>query len=300
MKTTLDCLPCYMRQALYAARLSTDDPDIRQRIMQQAALLLPTLDLSLSPPENSMPLYRLIAELSGCLDPFAGLKKKSNTYALQLRPHLREVIKEARDPLLTAIKFAIAGNIIDYGAHHDFDADLAMQACLQQQLAVNDFERLRVDLEQAGNILYLGDNCGELVFDGLLIDLLANTGRPGKKITLAVKDQAIINDALLADAIACGLDRSCEIISNGTACPGTPLAICSSSFLQVFSEADLIISKGQGNYETLSESTAPLYFLLTVKCPVVGSCLVKRSGTTAALSGNNEMVLMKNHNGLTP
>ena len=296
MKTTLECLPCYMKQALFAARLSTHDPDLQKRILRRAALLLPTLDLSLSPPENSMPLYSMIAELSGCADPFAELKAKSNADAMQLRPHLEKTISISNDPLLTAARFAIAGNIIDYGSQHDFDADKTIGACLQQPIAVNDFDRFTADLKQARNILYLGDNCGELVFDGLLIDLLAKTIDPAKKIILALKDGPIINDALMTDAVACGLDRSCKLISNGTNCPGTPLAKCSSAFLKVFNEADLIISKGQGNYETLSETAAPLYFLLTVKCPVVGSYISMQSGTVRPLTGNSEMVLMKSCN----
>ncbi len=264
MQTTLDCLPCFMRQALYTARLATNSAELQKKILTQAAHLLPELDLNLSPPENSVALYRMIAETAGRPDPFANLKNESNQLALELEPLIRQRINNAHDPLAFAIKFAIAGNIIDYGAHHDFDARQAINSCIEQQLVINDYKELRREALAAKSILYLADNCGEIVFDGLLIEQLGP-----KKVTMAVKERPIINDALLADARKCGLDKICTVISNGTDCPGTPLHNCSEEFQEQFHNADLIISKGQGNFETLSNSKAPLYFLLTAKCPVV-------------------------------
>lgn len=287
MRTTLDCLPCFLRQALYAARLAAPAHGDQKRLMDEVARLLPRFNLDRSPPENAIGVYDLIAELSGCEDPFSGLKESSTRLALTLRPHVREQIRAAADPLLTAFKFAIAGNIIDYGAHHDFDVEATVNACLEQELAVNDYSRMARDIERAEKILYLADNCGELVFDGLVIELL------GKKVTLAVKERPIINDALEADALACGLDKACGIVSNGTGCPGTPLDLCSTAFKQTFRQADLIISKGQGNFETLSDTPGPIYFLLTIKCPVVADHIAgqaKASGTGAAM---DDMILMK-------
>ncbi len=111
-----------------------------------------------------------------------------------------------------------------------------------------------------------------------------------QKVVVAVKEKAIINDALYEDALECGLDKLCRIISNGTQCPGTPLSMCSREFQNLFQNADLIISKGQGNFETLSEVKAPVYFLLTVKCPVVGDHINQLSGRKVQ-TGN--MVLLK-------
>ncbi len=289
MQTSLDCLPCFMRQALSAARIATDSPALQQQILHRAARLLAEFDLGASPPENAVALYRMIAETSGRPDPYRELKEESTRIALDLLPLARARVDEAGDPLLAAIKFAIAGNIIDYGAHQDFDARRAIDNCLAQPLAINDYDQFRQDAARAASILYLADNCGEIVFDGLLIEQLG-----AEKITVAVKERPIINDALVADARACGLDRRSSVISNGTDCPGTPLADCAGEFLDRFHGADLIISKGQGNFESLSESDAPIYFLLTVKCPVVAEHVGALAGDAAPRrAAMGDLILMK-------
>lgn len=268
MQTTLDCLPCFLKQSLHTARLSTSSTGLQEEILRQVSRLLAELDFSLSPPENAVGVYGLIAELSGCPDPYAGLKRKSNRYAIKMRAGIERKIRESRDPLLAALKFSIAGNIIDYGSLHAYDMEKTIEDGLTPELAIDHYEEFRADLDRAGTILFLGDNSGELVFDGLLIREM------GKKTVFSVKEKAIINDALLADARECGLKGFATLISNGTGCPGTPLAGCSRQFRDAFSRADLIISKGQGNFETLSETRAPIYFLLTAKCPVVAAHVV--------------------------
>ena len=289
MQTTLDCLPCFLRQALYTARIATDSVARHQEILARAAHLLPEFDLAVSPPENAIHLYRMIAELAGNPDPFAALKAESNHFALALRPELREQIRQAADPLATAVKFAIAGNVIDYGAHHQFDARGTIADCLAHPFAIDDYRQFRHDLAKARKILYLADNCGEIVFDGLLIEALGE-----KEVTVAVKERPIINDALLPDALACGLGELCTVVSNGTDCPGTPLDRCGVEFQQLFRAADLIISKGQGNFETLSEVSAPIYFLLTVKCPVVVTHVNQLAGGQAnRRAALGDMVLLR-------
>lgn len=289
MRTTLDCLPCFLKQALYTARLCTADQQHQRLIITRIMALLDELDIALTPPENSIAIYREIRSLTGCADPFVDLKQKSNHFALQVRPQVKKSIAAATDPLRAASLFAIAGNIIDYGAQHDFDINQTLDGCLQKQLHLDDYPLFRRDISQASNILYLGDNCGELVFDGLLMEALQEMGI---SITLAVKESPIINDALVADARDCGLERCSRVISNGTDCPGTPLALCSDEFRTAFARADLIISKGQGHFETLSETKAPIYFLLTVKCPVVANHINELLGKET-LHGRNEMVLFK-------
>lgn len=289
MRTELDCLVCLYRQALNTARLATNSAKLQRRILTETAALLPRLDPGLSPPENSIRLYRLIARLSGNPDPYAELKKTGNEHALRLRGRVKELISTAHDPLYTAILFAIAGNIIDHGAPRDFDLDQTIDECLRRTPAINDYAQLKEDLKGAENILYLGDNCGELVFDGLLIELL-----PGM-VTLALKEKPIINDALPADARLCGLDKICRIISNGTDCPGTPLNLCGEEFKAAMAKADLIISKGQGNFETLSHLSGgpPLYFLLTTKCPIVAQRAGEAAGTAAGIVNNGDTLLMR-------
>lgn len=284
MISTLDCIPCFLKQALYAARLTGADVKTQKKIIDQVALMLPGLDLSLTPPENSIGIYRLISHVTKCLDPFAELKKKNNQLALGMRDDIRRTIRKTAEPLAAAIKFSIAGNIIDYGAHQDFDIQQTIDKCLAREMAINNYAQLADDLFKADNILYLADNSGEIVFDSLVIEQLT------AQVTIAVKERPIINDALVADALACGLDKICKIISNGTACPGTPLKQCSTKFQEKFAEADLIISKGQGNFETLSQISGPIYFLLTVKCPVIANHINEITGHNIA---NGDMILLK-------
>lgn len=272
MKTRLDCLPCLLRQALYAVRLISDDENIRQDLLMEGLSIVQSVDFHRSPPENAMALYGMLAEKSGVFDLFARKKAQSNWMALSMKDALAAKIAHAADPLLAALSFAIAGNVIDYGAHQDFDVEKSLGNCLSQPLAIDDYQLLQKDLDSTESILYLADNCGELVFDGLLIERL------NRNVTLAVKEKPVINDATLHDAAECGLNTICSVISNGTACPGTPIETCSSEFKKKFQSAGLIISKGQGNFETLSETTAPIYFLLTVKCAVVAKHIRELTG----------------------
>jgi damage-control phosphatase, subfamily I len=284
MKTALECMPCLLKQALYAARLSTSSSELQRKIMDNVAQILPDLDFSLSPPQNSTRVYSEIASLSQCMDPFADLKKESNELALSLSVEAKKAISLSNDQLLAAIIFSIAGNIIDYGSQQDFNTQKTIRNCLNQQLTINDYQFLKEDIKNANTILYLGDNSGEIVFDSLVIEHLDND------VIFAVKENPIINDALLQDAIECELDKKCRVISNGTSCPGTPLVDCSETFLEYFNKADVIISKGQGNFETLSEVNRPVYFLLTVKCTIVANHIMELSGKEVETGG---MILMK-------
>jgi uncharacterized protein with ATP-grasp and redox domains len=274
-----------MRQAEYTAELATDSLPLRDEIIKQAAELIPTFNLELSPPENAVSLYRMIAEKSSNRDIFADLKKNSNELALGILPFLEEKIRYSRDPLATAIRLAIAGNIIDYGSHQEFDLEKTIEKSLNDPLTINDLEGLRYDLKEAQSILYLADNCGELVFDRLLIELI------DKPVTLVVKENPVINDALASDAEHCGLSLGSRIISNGTDCPGTPLRSCSKEFIKEFEAADLIISKGQGNFETLSNVDAPIYFMLMVKCPVVAAHVSSIASNETSITTNSTVLL---------
>jgi len=271
-------------QADATARLATSDPAQQQALMAEVTALLAGCDRALSPPEIAATMYRLIAEQSGVADPYATLKRQGNELARAMEKQARERIQATNDPLLAAVQYAMAGNIIDYGAHHDFDANGILTVCLNRTPAINDYEKLQQELAATRTVLYLADNCGELVFDGLLIEQL------GREVTVAIKERPIINDALAADAIACGIDRRCRIISNGTDCPGTPLANVSADFRRFFDQADLVISKGQGNLETLSECSRSLYFLLTVKCGVVARYLATRTARPVAIG---DAILLK-------
>ncbi len=242
----------------------------------------------MSPPVNAVELYTMISEISGNDDPFFTLKKESNQLALNLVQQAKEKIDLSPDPFRAALKFAIAGNVIDYGAHHELDVHLFLEEFLAKDPVIDDYKLLKQELTQAHTILYLVDNCGEIVFDCLVCEKLAE-----KKIIVAVKERPIINDATIADAFTSGIDRFSKVISNGTGCPGTPLENCSAQFQEAFHNADLIISKGQGNFETLSETKAPVFFLLTVKCQVVCGHIAEKTGAPAKKFKIGDTILMR-------
>lgn len=291
MKTELDCLPCLLRQALYTSRLCTDDFTVQKEVLDKVGSLLEKIDFDQTPPCNSISVYETISAITGCPDPFLGLKEQSNEMAHAMQTKIRQAIKSSKDPLMAALRFSMAGNIIDYGSQQDFDIHMAIRTCLEKPLAIDHYNDFADRLQSSKNILYLADNCGELLFDQLLIELFKNSK---KTITLAVKGKPIINDALLEDAHRYGLQTHCHVISNGTGCPGTPLDLVSNEFKEIFHAADMIISKGQGNFETLSEIKAPLFFLLSVKCPVVGRHIASLLNLDTPLPGQGEMALFRN------
>ncbi|MDH3329475.1 MAG: ARMT1-like domain-containing protein [Desulfobulbaceae bacterium] len=293
MQTSIECLSCFACQALATARLSSNDPDIEKRVVQEIGRLVSQFDLSLSPPENAVEVYALIAELTDIHDPYEQLRKKSNAMALSIRDRIRRRINSSENPVKTALHYAVAANIIDYGARHDFDEINILENCLHRDFFIDDTEGFISALKSVAGlkILYLADNSGEIVFDGLLVEQLQKFGCD---VTLAVRGKRILNDVTIEDAVECGIDKLCRVITNGTGCPGSPLSSCSDTFRKVFSESDIIISKGQGNFETLSEVDGPIYFLLTVKCRVVGRHIAGMRKVDARPGiDNGEMILMK-------
>ncbi|HIP39114.1 MAG TPA: DUF89 family protein [Desulfocapsa sulfexigens] len=292
MKTAPECMACYLRQTLQVARIRSTDVQVHLTALRRVAELITAMDMEHTPPENSVSVYQTIAEITGCADPYLEIKQQSNEQALAILPDFKKELSAGNDPLRAALRLAIGGNIIDYGAMHSFDVNAALARCLKAPLVIDHSREL---LEQARNlgkgakVLYLADNCGEIVYDSLVIEVLATMGLD---VTVVVKSGPIINDALRADAHFCGIDKFATILENGTSCPGTPLDSCSAELLQAFEDADLIISKGQGNFETLSEAEAEIFFLLTVKCSVVGAHLAEISGAKGRdLPGNGELVL---------
>jgi uncharacterized protein with ATP-grasp and redox domains len=266
---------------------------VQRQLIDKAGQYIEQVDTELSPPENAMGLYALFADILGSNDPFAQAKQEGNDLALFLRAEIEQRIQTAHDPLRAAIRVAIAGNIIDYGALHEFDAVATIEQCFDQEFILDDYPALLETLQRrpCSKVLYLCDNCGEIVFDGLLIKELKKLGC---QVTAAVREAPIINDATLEDARTCGLNQICTVISNGTSCPGTPLESCSAEFQEQFQAADLIISKGMGNFETLSEVSAPIFFLFTVKCSQVALHLTARQGLAAGVvQGAGEMVVLR-------
>jgi len=275
MKTYLDCIPCFYRQALDAARIAGTDEIKQKQIVDKISQLIPDFPLEASPPEMGREIYNLVGKISGVKDPFKEIKENSNKFALKLYPKLKQEINNSEDGLLTALKLSIIGNIIDYGAKNSLDVPKEIDYLFQGNFKTDNknnsiifkYKQFKEALNEVDTLIYLADNAGEVVFDRLLIEELVK--ELGKEVIYVVKGKPIINDALIEDALFCGINRTAKVISSGSDAPGTLLKYCSPEFIRLYQKAELIISKGQGNYEALSEEDRPIFFLFRVKCPVI-------------------------------
>ena len=232
-----------------------------------------------------------IIELKGGnaeLDIYQGVKQFSNGIAATYAEELQQQIDLSNNPLDTAIQIAAAGNIIDFGAKNHGNLDLDAEMLQLQNIKFNryDITALRSQLATAKNMLLICDNAGEIVFDKLLIKCLQRE-YPNLQITAAVRDKPIINDATLVDAVEVGLDKVARVISSGSVYPGTILPEANPEFQQLYADADLIISKGQGNFETLLPiAEEKLFFLLRIKCEPMASLSGVRQGSLVLMQGN--------------
>ncbi len=268
MKTYLDCIPCFFNQIIRTGRLLGIDEAVIMDMLGQFGATVRDFRMDVPPPRTAIALYDMITLHSGSDDPFKQIKEESTRTALSFYPELKQQVQESTAPLGTAIKFAIAANIIDFGVSAEFDMEGEIKKVLDpSSFGLWEEDALIEAIGRAEWILYLGDNTGETVFDRLLIETM---DRP---VTYVVREGPIINDATMEDARAAGLDRVSKVISSGCRAPGTILELCSEEFLQLFRSAPLIISKGQGNYETLSGTEAPIFYLLKAKCGVVAGHL---------------------------
>jgi len=266
MKSALDCVPCFVSQGLNVARLATTDEQVHERVLREVLRRASQADLAQPPARFGQRIHRLVRELTGQADPYLAVKQESNRRALALLPGWRERLQAEENPGLATVKLAIAANVIDFGIKGDLTAE-QIPAALEASFAAplkGEVAELFAAAGCATDILFLADNAGELVFDRLLLELL-----PREKITVVVKGGPAINDALRADAQIAGLEGMVAVIDNGSDAAGLVLEACSPEFQRRFARADLIIAKGQANFESLDGCGKNIFFLFKVKCPVV-------------------------------
>lgn len=290
MKTYLDCIPCFFKQALEAARLAGADVKTQKRILEDVAKTIPKFSLDSSPPEMARIIHRLVKKAAGRDDPYINIKRKSNALALRAYPALKRKVERSPDGLATALRLAIAGNIIDYGVKNSLNVEKEVRRILlgkttegvsgkRKYYRDSDFRRV---LRGAKTLLYLADNAGEVVFDRVLIEEIKKRDS-GKRVVYAVKEKPAINDALIHDARECGIEETAEVMSSGSDAPGKIPHLCSREFMDLFRKADMVISKGQGNFESLSGTRRPIFFLFMAKCPVVAGEIGCGIGETVLL-----------------
>lgn len=270
MKIHEECRPCLLRQMEMTARAAGADEDLVNEVAGMARCRLADMwDPECSPPEISAPLYHATARMCGTNDPYLAKKVHYTREALKYLAEFESRMSKAQDPFDLAARISIAGNVIDFGTGQekkDLEVANLMDGLLEKTLHIDDMQTLRRIASGAEKILFIGDNAGETVFDRPLLSILSRSG----KVYYGVRAGPIINDVTKTDALLAGIGLHAQIVSSGSAVPGILLQECSSEFQDLYREADLIIAKGQGNFETLTEQPKDgrLFMLFIIKCPV--------------------------------
>ena len=283
VRTELECLPCFMRQISRTLGYAGVNGDRGRDITRRAEIIIENASFDQAPARVSTLLHRLIRSESG-VDPYARLKDEYNRIALEKLPAARKLVLEhGEDHLAGSVRAAIAGNVIDFGIYDTVDLDRALHDAFHLPLSESAYADFSRAVQNARTVLYLCDNAGEIVFDRILIETIRGMG---KKVIAAVKGAPVINDATLDDARSAGLPGSASVvIDNGNDGIGTLLELCAEPFREAYRTADLIISKGQANYETLAGERDPrTFFLFMVKCPVVAKALDREQGDIILMS----------------
>ncbi len=283
MQIHLDCIPCIQKQVLQTARLATADKDIQKQILQE------TLQTILASEWNTRTILlayetqAIVSRLTGNEDPYFNLKEKYNKFVLTLYPELQKMVQTSNNPLLTACKLAIAGNIIDFGALKPFNVKDEITKVLKNDLTIDHSYLLRKRLKRTKSLIYLADNSGEIVFDKLLIETILQEFNP-QRITFVVKKDPILNDVMKLDAETVGITTIPQVelyeVGRDRRDP---------SFIKFLEETDIVISKGQANFEDLHDRDY-IFFLLILKCDVIAKEVGLPEGSTLLSTGSNTFI----------
>jgi uncharacterized protein with ATP-grasp and redox domains len=272
------CVECIINQSRRVAEAINADETLSQKITSTAISMSKDFSFTQNPPEVATPLYEKMAELAGKKDLYDEVKRLSTLKALSFVPHLENEIKNSSLPLFTATKVAVAGNVIDLAAEVEFDLHEELDKIFHTDFAVNDFALLQEKLSHASTLLYIADNAGEHIFDKIYIQTITALF-PKLEITYMTRGTAIINDVTFEEAQEAGFEEICHLVSSGVNTPGFVYNRANKASQELFDCADVIITKGMGNYECLSDyGRKDLFFLLKVKCNVVARSLGKELG----------------------
>ncbi len=270
MQSQIDCFYCYFKQIVNCMDIAGIEEDRKYQILFDLVDDVKKMDRTRTPAENTTEMLLKLYQKIENNDPFEESKEKSNTLALKLYPALKSYLQKSTNKLYDALKISVAGNIIDLGIEKNYDLDSSLQYSLKAGFSKNDYPRFLEKLASSDNVLIIGDNAGEIVFDRLLVEELTNMG---KRIIYLVKNSPILNDATMDDARQAGIDKIATVITTGSHYLGTPLTKISNEVRRLMEESNLIISKGQANFETLEHEELAkdrIFFLLKIKCSCVG------------------------------
>lgn len=269
MKLYLECLPCNLRQVLEASKMSGCNEEQQKEVMKDAVKILENYEDYRTAPEIARAMQKIVNDKTGIEDAYVEIKKADIATAKRILPTIKEIIDTKEDKLYWSLKAAAIGNVLDSAIVQQTSIEDNIKTEIQKDFAVNDYDKFKEKLKGAKTILIISDNCGETVLDTVMMEHLPKDA----KLIYATRNIPVINDATIQDAIDSGVDKYATIMSSGSNFPGTVLKGCSKEFLDIFESADVVISKGQGNFETLSECGREIFFILKAKCPVVARLL---------------------------
>jgi hypothetical protein len=267
MKTDLECYECAIKAVIRTARIATDNQELQKKCVLRALQYLLNVDLNQQPPVFSQKIYKVIEEVTGNSDPYKKEKTEQNKKAMKMINDLKNDYNDTKDKLYWAMRLSLAGNSIDCGVGLPKEIEKDIKNLMNTPCIIDDYIKMCDFLEKSKSVLFLTDNTGEIAFDKVLIEEILK-GFRNIDLIVAVKSGSIINDATMEDAKFVRIDKLAKVIEN-IDYPGAPLFLSTDKFKKIFHKADLIISKGQGNYETLEEEPQRFVFLLKVKCTPV-------------------------------
>jgi damage-control phosphatase, subfamily I len=272
MKVQIDCIPCQVKQSLATAKKLTVDESVISRSLRETLNIAAAFESH----ENIFSLYYEMAEnvkkINPDWDPYKEFKKDFNEICLKIAPELKKNAYCSGDVFTAGLRIALAGNAIDVMQGNLLNEDILVESVnksLHQDIKISNIELLKKNIMDAGKILFIGDNAGEIVFDKVFIEIIKDTVLKDQgigKITYSVRGGPALNDSTIDDAVMVGLDKIVKIVSTGVNLPAAYLPLCSAEFRKVYADSDLIISKGQGNYEALFDEKKNIFFLLKLKC----------------------------------
>lgn len=272
------CVSCIINQSVKVADAINANEELSLSLTQSVESMSKSFSYENNPPEIAADVYEKMAFIANKADLYDEVKELSTKKALSFVPLLKEKLSNASDKLLVATKIAVAGNVIDLAAAVEFDLEEELFKIFDTEFAHNDFDLMQNRLLNAKNVIILGDNVGEHIFDYMFIEVLKEL-YSNANYTYMVRGNPIINDVTMKEAKEAGFDKLCNLVDSGVNTPGFTYTRATTLAQNLFDAADIVISKGMGNYECLSDSHKEnIFFLLKVKCGVVAASLDKEIG----------------------
>ncbi len=270
MKVQYECIPCILRQAIEAARQVTDDEKIIDEIIDNYSAMLPGIRESNPTPLVVSQIQKMIKDKTNTKDPYRSLKEKNIKMAMDIYEDLQDLVDNDKDPLKRALLLSATGNVIDAGISVKIKVEESILNTMERGFSIDDYQTFKEKLVNCSTLLIIGDNAGEAVLDKLLLKEL---NKYDIDLIYAVREEPVLNDITKKEAKLIGLDKYAEVITSGCNAPGMLIEQANDKFLDVYNKADIVLSKGQGNLEGLSEEDRPIFFLLKAKCDLIADFL---------------------------